>query len=29
MAGEKGQTIILRSGMVPAALPVRVIKFQE
>jgi len=29
MAGEKGQTVILRSGMVPAALPVRVIKFQE
>jgi len=29
IAGEKGQTIILRSGMVPAALPVRVVKIQQ
>jgi phosphate transport system substrate-binding protein len=29
MAGEKGQTIILRSGMVPAATPVRVVEIRK
>jgi phosphate transport system substrate-binding protein len=29
IAGEKGQTVILRSGMVPAAAPVRVIELKK
>jgi phosphate transport system substrate-binding protein len=29
IAGEKGQTIILQSGMVPAALPVRIVQFKQ
>lgn len=29
IAGEKGQTVILRSGMVPAAAPVRVVEIRK
>jgi phosphate transport system substrate-binding protein len=29
IAGEKGQTVILRSGMVPAAAPVRVVEIKK
>ncbi len=29
IAGEKGQTVILRSGMVPASAPIRVIEFKK